>query len=399
MNVAPALGIMRMSLPLSASRITAIGLIAAIAIVLFTANVRITNAQQQLVSQPAATQNATLFQSSEDSFRVQVPKGWVIHQFNDTGSTLLAEVLQGYGLLAQLCPEQQQAFRNVGSGAAATFGSCQGAEDNIIHIIRYPNLGATLGLTSRSIIANNGNNTINNILPYQIQKLEEVGYTDIKIVNSTDTRINVADTGSINNNATSSTTTIPAKLVEMTYSTNFAPNEVRRGYFISTATDATPHNLGTITGYGVLYEGGAAAAATASTNSALTPPPAPVRQVFGSFELIAAGEVAQPVAQAQPQQTEHTDSGTNQHNRDRTNNDDNGGGTTCEGGVVHGSAATNPCNDYGADCDGCDGSNHNSGSHQNNSGSHQNNGKTTSEDGKGDGKGRTRVFADCDGCP
>jgi hypothetical protein len=389
-----------MSLPLSASRITAIGLIAAIAIVLFTANVRITNAQQQLVSQPAATQNATLFQSTEDSFRVQVPKGWVIHQFNDTGSTLLAEVLQGYGLLAQLCPEQQQAFRNVGSGAAATFGSCQGAEDNIIHIIRYPNLGATLGLTSRSIIANNGNNTINNILPYQIQKLEEVGYRDIKIVNSTDTRINVANTGGINNNnsnaTSSSTTTIPAKLVEMTYSTNFAPNEVRRGYFISTATDATPHDLGIITGYGIFYEAGASSSGTTTTSGSLSPLtllPAPVRQIFGSFELIAAEEVlaAQPMAQAQPQQTEQTESGTNHNNQERTNNDNNhndhhnsGGGTTCEDGVVHGKAATNACNDYGADCDGCDGSNHNSGSQQqhHNSGSQQH-----------------KSFADCDGCP
>ena len=34
-------------------------------------------------------------------------------------------------------------------------------------------------------------------------------------------------------------TTVPAKLVEMTYSTSFAPNEIRRGYFILTATDAT----------------------------------------------------------------------------------------------------------------------------------------------------------------
>jgi hypothetical protein len=341
------------------------GLVAAVAIVLFTANVRITNAQQQqFMSQPAATQNATLFQSTEDSFRVQVPKGWVIHQFNDTGSTLLAEVLQGYGLLAQLCPEQQQAFRNVGA-SGSTFGSCQGSEDNIIHIIRYPNLGAILGLTSRNIIANNSNNTINNILSYQIQKLEEVGYRDIKIVNSTDTRINVANTGGINNNnnnATSTTTTIPAKLVEMTYSTNFAPNEVRRGYFISTATDATPHNLGIITGYGIFYEGGAAAAAAAaaSANSAPTPLTAPVRQVFGSFELIAAKEGAAEAGHAvntqpNPERTNHAGDASNhnsgtQHHR----------GTASEDGKVHGKAATGPYNDYGADCDGCDGSNGNS---------------------------------------
>jgi PKD repeat protein len=90
----------------------------------------------------------------------------------------------------------------------------------------------------------------------------------------------------------------------MTYSTNLAPNETRIGYFILTATAATPRNLGMITGYSIFYEGNSVIQ-TVSTGSNLAPPPSPssslpptpppptpfpaaVRQIFGSFELLAA---------------------------------------------------------------------------------------------------------------
>src|SRR5215212_5668335 len=87
-----------------------------IAIILLAANVTMANAQQQqqqqqqqrTSQQAAITQNPTLFQSTRDSFRVQVPHGWVIHDVKNTGSILAAEVLEGYGLLAQLCPERSE---------------------------------------------------------------------------------------------------------------------------------------------------------------------------------------------------------------------------------------------------------------------------------------------------
>src|SRR5215211_5011926 len=286
----------------------------AIAIILLAANITITNAQQQqLTSQQAAiTQNPTLFQSARDSFRVQVPQGWVIHDVKNSGFILAAEVLEGYGILAQLCPEgqqaQQAAFSNVSSGGANN-GSCQQAREELVHVIRYPNLGARLGLTSDDIFAIINRDTIPNaILTYQIQKLQEAGYRNIQIVNSTDTAINVDISTGLNNNnnnnnnaiaagtATTTTTRVPAKLVAMTYSTNLAPNETRIGYFILTATAATPRNLGMITGYSIFYEGNSVVQ-TVSTGSSLAPPsppppstpfPAAVRQVFGSFELLAA---------------------------------------------------------------------------------------------------------------
>ena len=75
-----------------------------VSIVLF-GNPLMANAQssspQLVTSQPGSPQSeGRTFQSISDSFSVSVPEGWAIHDFNDTGFRLLAEVLQGYGVLA-----------------------------------------------------------------------------------------------------------------------------------------------------------------------------------------------------------------------------------------------------------------------------------------------------------
>ena len=230
--------------------------VVAIAIILLTANIPITNAQQQqqqpLSSQPAVTQNGTtLFQSTEDGIRLNVPEGWVIHDVNNTGSTLSEESTQGYGILAQLCTEEEEQQQGAATAAARSnvsgsgdTTSCQGPEGDIIHIVRYPDLDTRLqgsnNVTTTTNTTNNNNMTIDNVLSYHLQKLQEVGYSGIEIVNSTDTTLNVA------NPQTNETiaTTVPAKTVEMTYSTNFAPNETRTGYFILTSTNATAPNPG-----------------------------------------------------------------------------------------------------------------------------------------------------------
>jgi hypothetical protein len=126
-----------------------------------------------------------------------------------------------------------------------------------------------------------------------MQKLQEVGYRDIRIVNSVDTTINIKSI-LFNNNVMA---TAPAKLVEMTYSTDSAPNETRTGHFLSTAIDATARNLGMITGYSIFYEGNSAIA-EGTTGSSTSEPPGPVQQVFDSFELIAGPEVEQTIVAA-----------------------------------------------------------------------------------------------------
>src|ERR671918_1155709 len=285
-----------------------------IAVIFLAPNFTIASAQQLSTSQPSGTQSPILL-SAKDSFRVQLPEGWVIQDVNNTGFILAAEVLQGYGILAQLCPQEQgqSAPSNVSSTSTSNnryIGSCQHArEGEVIHIIRYPNLGVRLGISSDEdifTIINNRDTLPNAVLAYHFQKLQEVGYRDFKIINNIDTTINDDNSTtdlSYREMATRTTTAVPAKLVEMTYSTNFAPNETRTGYFLLTATAATPRNLGTMTGYSIFYEGNSTPTATTaeqgttiSTGSTVASPTSlttslssspPVKQVFDSFELIA----------------------------------------------------------------------------------------------------------------
>jgi hypothetical protein len=285
---------------------------AAIVIIHLTVNVTITNAQQpqeqqQLsTSQPTTstvTQNGTtattrLFESTKDNFRVQPPEGWVIQDVNNTGFALAAEVTEGYGLLAELCPEeegqQQGALTNVSSSSICQ----QQAQEKIIHIIRYPNLGARLAIA----IGDVSDNIPDSILEYEMQKLQDVGYRDINIVNSTDTKINIHYITT--ENVPAPEAFIPARLVEMTYSTNSAPSEIRRGYFILAATSITSPNLETITGYSIFYEdtSGATAVEPTTTPTGNLLLPAPFRQVFDSFELIASEEAVQVILAAIGQQ-------------------------------------------------------------------------------------------------
>jgi PKD repeat protein len=269
-----------------------------------TTPVTTTTSQQapiQNVTTITPSSDATTVRSTMDSFRVQVPQGWAIHDVKNTGFTLAAEVLEGLGILAQLCPDegqqQQTARNNAGANTSnsndSNSNSCQGAQGEVIHIIRYPNIGARLGILSDEdafTFINNRDTIPNAILAYHMQKLEEAGYQDLKIVTSTDTTVNVDNsTTRLTNNRMA--TTIPAKIVEITYSTNFDPNETKRGYFILTATAATPRNLGVMTGYSAFYEDNSPAEETTSSGR-LTPTstflPPLVRQVFDSFELLAA---------------------------------------------------------------------------------------------------------------
>jgi PKD repeat protein len=230
---------------------------------------------------------------------------------NNTGFTLASEVLEGYGILAELCPEeeeegdgggeqqQEQSFTNVNSSNINSNSrrSCQQLQqpqEEIIHIVRYPNLDARFQF-ALDITANNNNTITDNILSYHVQKLQEVGYRNIEIVNNTETTVNVT-----NAQTNQTVATVPAKTIEMTYVTDFAPNQTRTGYSILTATNATAPTPGVTKGYSVFYEGNSTADTTNGTptlqktttsgnlHSSL---PASVKQVIDSFELIAAEEV------------------------------------------------------------------------------------------------------------
>src|SRR5215212_912577 len=310
---------MRKSSPLLVSSVMMTGLTVVIAVILLASNFTIINAQQQqqqFTSQPGEIENrrtaagtattaaGRAFQSTNDSFSVQVPDGWIIHDVDNAGFTSLEESRQGYVMLAQLCPEeeQQRILSNAGSStnssSTSTSNGCQGAQE-VIHIIRYPDL-RTRPLANNITATNNNMTTTDNILSYHLQKLQEVGYRDIEIVNSIERTVNLT-----NAQTNQTIQTVPAKFVEMTYATVSAPNETREGYFILTATNATAPNPGMTKGYSIFYEGGSSVAATAKNTEEITTASGslipslspPVGQVLDSFELIAAPEAEQPIAQ------------------------------------------------------------------------------------------------------
>ena len=304
----------KISSSLSVSLRSAIGGSLALAFILLASNFVIINAQQQQqqlsTSQPGEFGNATTtevpavtpppFQSLNDSFSIQVPDGWIIDDMNNTGPALLEETRRGYGVLAQQCSQEEQ---QQGAGAlslnatsaannATSSNSCQGAQEEVVHILRYPELETRI-------------QPANNITVYHLQKLQEVGYRNIQTINSADMAVNL--TNLLTNQTVK---TLPAKFVEMTYTTTTsAPNETRTGYFVLTATNMTAPNSTTIKGYSVFYEGNSNTSTTAarpeittttsasdSLASATLLSPA-VAKIFDSFELIVAPEVAQALAQ------------------------------------------------------------------------------------------------------
>jgi PKD repeat protein len=170
----------------------------------------------------------------------------------------------------------------------------------------------TTTTTTTTTTNDNNNMTIDNVLSYHMQKLQQVGYRGMEIVNSTDRLINLTDP-----QTNQTIATVPAKFVEMTYSTASTPRVMREGYFILATTNATQPNVGMTKGYSIFYEGSSTTAADAQEETRTTraatatsvglapiirPAPAAVQQIFDSFELIAAPEVAQEMLAAQSEQ-------------------------------------------------------------------------------------------------
>src|SRR5215216_4244685 len=284
--------------------------------------------------QPAAAtieSTTTLFQSANDSFSVQVPDGWIIQDVDNTGSALSQEATQGYGILAQLCPEEEEqeeqqgaaptTLPNLDGSGGEDMSSCEGSENDVIHIVRYPDLDNRLQPANNvTTTSSNGIMTDDNILLYNLDKLQEVGYMDIEIVNSTDMTVNLT-----NPQTNQTITTVPAKTVEMTYTSPIAPNEARSGYLISTATDVTPPNLGTTKGYTIFYEGSSVSAAELALGfGSLRPLPPGAGQILDSFELIIAPEVAQALAEQEAAQAAETAEGGEDDGNDGGAGDDEG---------------------------------------------------------------------------
>src|SRR5918998_1269561 len=363
-----------MSASFPTSKSSGIGLTLVIALILLASNFTVIDAQQQqqqqqITSQPEELGNeittpaATIFQSANDSFRIQIPDGWIAHDINNSTSAMTEETRLGYGLIAQLCSQEEQQ-QGAGGVSANTAGStnndntssnnrCQGAQEEVIHIIRYPDLDTRLLANNVTTINDNGTTTTDNIISYQLQKLQEVGYRSMRIVITTDMTVNLT-----NPFTNETVTTLPAKLVEITYGTNFAPN-------------ATAPNPGDIKGYSVFYEGNSTATNATTTAAIVTPAstslPAPtqIAQVFDSFELLLAPELVQVLAlqTAQSAETAGDDDDGDDNGGDDDDGDDNGGdddgGDLDDCTVVGGTSPSDDCDmtpddNGGGDDDGGD---------------------------------------------
>lgn len=219
-------------------------------------------------SVPLHERNST-FQSIGDKFSIRVPAGWVIQDIENTDTyTLLEEMMQGSRLLAQICPKDQAIADNEG-----TYDCTESNES--VYIKQYRDLADQPELAS--LVHDNATNQ--NLLEYHIMRLQKLGYSEISILHTTNTTINVIDRD------TNKTISIaPASLVEMRYN---SPNSTdTRGYFLLSSTNATS-NSGMISGYSLSYE---ANAATLPSDI----PPEPILRIFQSFEFIkeATGELA-----------------------------------------------------------------------------------------------------------
>lgn len=231
-----------------------------IAIFLF-GNIPVGNTQV-LSNQPEfLLERVSTFQSISDKFSITVPDGWVIQDvYNTDTDTLLEEMMQGSRLLAQLCP-QDQAIADI----EGTYSCEESAES--IYIKQYPDLADEPEFATIA----NGNIRNEDLLDYQIAKLQKLGYSEISILHKTNTTINV-----INSDTNKTIAVVPANLVEIRYNN---PNSTdTRGYFMLAATNATS-NLGMISGYSLSYE----------ANAAILPssiPPEPIVRIFQSFGFL-----------------------------------------------------------------------------------------------------------------
>jgi hypothetical protein len=270
----------------------------AIAVILLGSSFTVIDAQQQqqLTSGNGEIENtagtaATPFQSTSDSFSIQIPNGWIVADLNNTGFELSEELRRGYGLLAELCPEQEQGTETLSAGAASAANSttsnnrCQGAQE-VVHVIRYPDLNTRMQPTS-------------NLTQFHLDKLQEVGYRNVQVTTTRDLTVNL--TNPLTNETIQ---TVPATFADITYNTAISPNQTRIGHYILTSTNNTAPNATATKGYTVFYEGNSGginntsgAAAITPTTSISSPLSPQVAQILDSFELIVTPEAAETLAQ------------------------------------------------------------------------------------------------------
>ena len=150
----------------------------------------------------------TTFESKADGFRIKIPNGWIVDDINNTDPAMQErERLFGAGILAIFCP-QAQAIPEIGG----TYNCPQEIEGVVV--VRFANLQSRPAFAD--IIRSDKNITTSDLLAFHLQFLEQkFGNKEIRILNNTDTSVNVIDSH------TNQTIGIaPAKYIEIMYRDN-----------------------------------------------------------------------------------------------------------------------------------------------------------------------------------
>jgi hypothetical protein len=215
---------------------------------------------QQIQQQQQQENNQTTFQSIEDGFRIQVPNRWVVGDTNNTDIGLRAEEEIGMGLLATVCP-QVRALPAIGGNGTYECGTSFAL--GTVYIMRFKDLD------DRPEFASIGNQSIpiSDFLEFYhgfLRDEEPFSVRDIRIVNNTDTTVNVT---SAQTNQT--LTTVPAKLMEHTFT-------IEGG---SELNEFSMLVLNGTTGYSIANFNLPSLRESLQT-------PRPVKQIFDSFELL-----------------------------------------------------------------------------------------------------------------
>jgi hypothetical protein len=212
---------------------------------------------------------AGTFQNTLDGIKFKVPAGWVVQDIDNLNLALnspgfdLAEPF----IYAIVCP-QQEALPGIGG-----LYNCEQAQ-NSIQLMQHSMLE---GRPQFAVIENPLDITPDDFLAFLIGDFQGRGYTNIKIVNSTDTTINVTS----DENSTMVIRTLPAKFAEITYQPGIALPELRIYLILTTVPEERqPGTSQIITGISIAYEGLAA-----TTPSAKLPTPE-IQQIFDTFELM-----------------------------------------------------------------------------------------------------------------
>ncbi|MFL6323696.1 MAG: PKD domain-containing protein, partial [Nitrososphaeraceae archaeon] len=174
---------------------------------------------------------------------------------------------------------------NNNAGSNSSSSSSSNNTTNTTGATRTSRMPTPTGTTTTTTTTITPASTTDKILSYHLQKLQQVGYHDIKILRSANMRVNLTTPADANQTIS----VVPAKFAQVSYTTAIEPNNTKTGYFILTYTNATAPNLGTTKGYALFYEGNSSSAAeTRRPSNGLAPAQLsePVKQILGSFELI-----------------------------------------------------------------------------------------------------------------